>query len=448
MFLLLVAVSLCDPVPCDLCIFALKEVAGGVARGVSDSEITQAVTDACPFFPRPSSVMCNTLFGQLPAILTDIHAGLSPEAICTKLESCFAHRRPRRIRSSRTCETCKVILKTAKTFPDYPPDKLFTALLPYCSAYSGGARDYCLDLAAVALPVVLTSQRSSDEICASAEFCTAPRRPRVVRQISNSLPCDFCLSLARLLKGLTKDRGIDENIASLVYRHCQGWPAPIPVCASIVDEYVAIMLDLLEIGLEPVDLCGKISFCSGAAARQNQAAPGDPICDFCQSLVNMVIEWLADEKTRDEIRELAVEACQELPDPYSSLCAAYVNEFVDQVIDWIEEGIEELEICQRLGLCGAPKAVKAKRGDNVPCEMCRDLVHYLRLVWWDGRPLEVIVQTAEDMCLDFPPPAAEICKDLLDRNLPDIVEWIDDGLAVTHVCADLGYCPPTRKRRN
>jgi hypothetical protein len=53
MLLLLVTRSLSDPIPCDLCILAVKEVADGIAQGVSDSAIIEVVTGACPYFPLP-----------------------------------------------------------------------------------------------------------------------------------------------------------------------------------------------------------------------------------------------------------------------------------------------------------------------------------------------------------------------------------------------------------
>jgi hypothetical protein len=42
------------------------------------------------------------------------------------------------------------------------------------------------------------------------------------------------------------------------------------------------------------------------------------------------------------------------------MCAAYVNQVVDEVIDYIEQGMEELQICQLIGLCDG-KAKPAAR---------------------------------------------------------------------------------------
>jgi hypothetical protein len=221
--------------------------------------------------------MCETPAVQLPVIQDAIHSALSPERICANLQSCSSAPRPRRIRNSRTCATCKVILKTAKTFPDFPPHKLVAALTPYCDGYSGGAKEYCLGFATVGLPLVLKSRRSSDDICSSAEFCAPARRPRVARQTSDSLLCDFCLALVGLLEDLMKDEKIDDDIAALIEQFCQGWPAPIPViCIAIVDEYVPVILQMLEARLDHLEICTNIGLCSSAPRGRTEPHRGTP----------------------------------------------------------------------------------------------------------------------------------------------------------------------------
>jgi hypothetical protein len=114
------------------------------------------------------------------------------------------------------------------------------------------------------------------------------------------------------------------------------------------------LIDDVEL-LRPVsDICEIGKICTNSNLKTKVPIPKNGVfCDLCTDLVNAAAQALIDQKVEEEIEDMLERLCDELPSVVGILCRSIVAQYTPVILAWLEEGIESLEICVRLGLCDA-----------------------------------------------------------------------------------------------
>jgi len=74
-------------------------------------------------------------------------------------------------------------------------------------------------------------------------------------------------------------------------------------------------------------------------------------CSLCQELVAFVQELIARDNTIKQIIEEIRAVCYQIPPPDQQLCLDAVNQEIDALIGWIQDGKNPLEFCAYVGVC-------------------------------------------------------------------------------------------------
>jgi saposin len=120
-------------------------------------------------------------------------------------------------------------------------------------------------------------------------------------------------------------------------------------------------------------ICKKIGLCQISAAvkgGKSQAArwpvlhrqPDDVVCDLCLEAIQYIEVLVLNDTLKPDIEALVNAWCETLPHPISSLCQSYVDAWINDIIEWIEEEVAAIDICARLGLCATASKRAARKG--------------------------------------------------------------------------------------
>lgn len=178
--------------------------------------------------------------------------------------------------------------------------------------------------------------------------------------------CEMCLNLIDMIEDLLKDKKTIEEIIQYSLQLCQILPDPLKAtCEPFVKQYVPLIISEIEKGLETMDICTKLGFCvpekyARALTKRAKVEEG-PICDLCHTACNFIEGFLLDVRTEKEIVEFVKKFCLLLPTSIEPTCTNLIVSYVPLIIRWIEEGMEALEICMRLGLCENPQLAQKPR---------------------------------------------------------------------------------------
>lgn len=74
-------------------------------------------------------------------------------------------------------------------------------------------------------------------------------------------------------------------------------------------------------------------------------------CVFCKFYVSMIEDYLKDGQTQEEIAEAVATLCDYCSDAVKPYCVNLIDAFLPTIISYIEQGIEQAQVCQLIGLC-------------------------------------------------------------------------------------------------
>jgi saposin len=173
--------------------------------------------------------------------------------------------------------------------------------------------------------------------------------------------------------------------------------------------------------------------------------PGTLACEVCKQIIEYLEELLIAGWAKDELDALAQEVCQTLPAPLSSLCLTFLDQYIDDIVQWLDDGITSLDICKRLGFCETSKPALSSRPPRFPkavhmtCDFCQASVAHVR-----GRPdgqAELI-----RLCGRFDNPLRIACLGVASHAAARIESFLARGLDELAACQTVGLCGAKAQR--
>jgi saposin len=175
------------------------------------------------------------------------------------------------------------------------------------------------------------------------------------------MACEICQDVVFYIEQLVLEGYLERDIEELVAELCQNFPAPIStICQSYLDEYVHSIIQWIEEGIDSFDICTRIGLCTDGGPRVKKALArrpvavkkvGDVMCDICNIVVPELISYILDDELEVDIHAKIEELCSAFEWPFDTLCATLVEQYVDQLIQAVEQGLDGIDFCQLIGIC-------------------------------------------------------------------------------------------------
>ena len=262
---------------------------------------------------------------------------------------------------------------------------------------------------------------------------------KVARQPENGLLCNYCVTIVQYIEKLMLDTKVESEVAKLVEKFCAAFPVFSGVCDKIVEKYVPIIMQWLEQGLEHEEICKKLGFCTNAI----RASSNSFVCDLCTELVAKVEQIMVDTKLEKDVIALAQEYCEKLAVPMSTLCDSLVAQYVPQIMQWLEQGLEHLEICKKISLCPTTFELNVARipisyENGVTCDVCKDFFK------WAEDELEkytvpYLWKLVNEKCPNVPY-LRQFCKIINVQNIETFVNLLISQAPPAKCCQFLKIC--------
>jgi hypothetical protein len=356
------------------------------------ADIERSVGAMCDALPYPVSALCASFIGQrVERIISDIRAGIGGFDICGKLNLCDA----------TTLKKSRVAVK-------------------------------------------------------------APSARRTRRAIPGAASAEMFDSAVHFVAELRKYDYPAAEIESSVAELCGAFVFPISTaCRSLVLPNLNGLIESLDSGLTGEDVVKRFGMAArGRRARNREAVwrlPDGAVCDICQSVVDLVVQLVLEDVVESDVEALVNQLCLELPYPLGGLCEAFVDQFIDEIIGEVEAGIEQFEICVKVGLCVPQdarrpvclknfvrKSLLRAKPSGVLCDVCQDFIQVIEKLVLEGIAEDVIIDIADGICDLLPMPERSFCISVVDREIEDIIDWIVQGIDALNICGNLGFCstPP------
>ncbi|KAK8834034.1 hypothetical protein M9Y10_021254 [Tritrichomonas musculus] len=400
----------------------------------------------------------------------------------------FAHPSPRIYDNAIGCDMCnKIVAYIHKLLNDKTVESEIESLLEsFCATFPSPYDTLCKALTESYVPTIIEwidQGITSNEICTKFGFCSSEKKvsrkfpgriaiPKDKKYLKGT-GCDLCKKLVEYVEQLLEDKTIDDELVNLAKQLCATFPSPYDsLCSTVVGQYLPFIIKWIDQGLQSSDICKTIGLCETklrkAVRIPSKLALPDGYqngvgCDMCKKVVQYIEQLLKDQKTEEEIALLVEEVCKFFPSPYDSLCDSICEQYVPAIMQYIEQGIEVLDICSSLGLCSTNKIKKAntKRkvygkmalpspriyDNSIGCDMCKKVIQYIEQLLKDEKVEEEIAQLVSSLCTNFPSPYDSLCKGIVELYIPQIIEYIEKDMEVLDICSTIGLCSPSQNKK-
>lgn len=396
---------------CEICKKAIDYIYESLKDEKVEEEIIEGLNNLCRQYPNPYDNLClNYVQQYIPLAIKWIESGIETNDICSLLGLCS----PKKMKTRNLQSKALAIKHVFKSFPkdDNYPCQICTSLVEQIEAYLIdpnflGSLDYFLDQVCGLIkedyqPLCTTVvdyliqwiMESLDEtidglkICTKIQLCpddnlTISQRPKIIRRpniiknkkIGND-SCTICTITVNYVDSMMKDSEVQEEIIAGLDGFCDTLSSLyVHVCRLIASIYVPLVMKLFDEGLESLDICNKLGFCTGQELAFRKANYRKPLylpkpsyktkkittglCESCVATIDMVEKLLEDQKIEEEIISILDQFCDTLPSEAAKSCRDIASKYVPLVIKLIETGIETLDICSKIGFCSTrPNQVK------------------------------------------------------------------------------------------
>ena len=461
---------------CETCKQVVSYVEALLASQTTKDKIIELLEELCNKIPAPYGAICDTLVETyLDQIIAWIEQEIEAFDICKKIGLCtdaLKIRIPKGASNDIVCETCKQLVNYVESLIDSQTtkDKIIELCEELCNKIPAPYGAICDSLVETYISQIIDwieQEIEAFDICKKIGLCTDALKIRIPKGAKNDIVCETCQQLVKYVEKLIDSQTTKDKIIELCEELCDKIPAPYgSICDSLVETYISQIIDWVEKEIEALDICKRIGLCTDNKAKKvnkvnkvnkiriPKNVDNDLICTVCQQVVAFVETLMTEEKTEEEIIALVEKLCDKIPAPYGSICDSLAEAYIPQIMAWLKEELEVLDICQKIGLCSATAKARAHRSikkarntkslalraqeNGLGCDVCKDFIQ------WVEKELKTYTVPAlwKLVSVDCAkvPYLCKFCAIITESDIETILNLILNKLPPAQVCSWIKIC--------
>jgi len=173
-------------------------------------------------------------------------------------------------------------------------------------------------------------------------------------QVRDDTECALCEFIIKTVEGIIGDNATEQEIVNAVTHVCDILPRTIrPQCQQFIQQNGQALIEILIEQEPPHTACTQLGFCTSKKIRIDPKPEDNSLCPICQMFVTLTESYLAQNSTIQEFeRYLHQFPCSFFFDgDLEKQCEAFVDQYVPQLIDWVEKNETPNVFCTQAGLC-------------------------------------------------------------------------------------------------
>ncbi|KAJ6235099.1 hypothetical protein M0813_03782 [Anaeramoeba flamelloides] len=177
---------------------------------------------------------------------------------------------------------------------------------------------------------------------------------------------------------------------------------------------------------------------------QEQTTNTDPqnviLCDTCELVVGWVENYLAENKTQEEIIKGVDHLCDLLPSSVKTYCKQMVLNYIPLIIKYLESEEPPEKCCESLGLCQPKKIQELPEKKEKICEVCEWLTTKIEKFLAQGKTETEIEKLMELACKILPSDYSTMCTNVINDYLPMIIKYLEMEYPPETCCSKVDLC--------
>ncbi|BFF92326.1 uncharacterized protein DMAD_10406 [Drosophila madeirensis] len=320
---------------------------------------------------------------------------------------------------------------------------------------------------------------SNSKECKATRHCIQTVWEKKVVPVDSDSICQICKDMVTQARDQLKSNETEEELKEVFEGSCKLLPIKTiqKECIKMADDFLPELVEALASQMNPDQVCSVAGLCNSARIDEQlkqayQAAlegkvppeeeddsseetsvalkPNQLSCGNC-NLLNYMIHQKFEAANRDEMVEQFLHVCGSLSS-FSDACANIVLTYFNDIYEHVRQHLHTDGLCHLSGVCASryhqheedkqePEALVAlDAGDDIPCELCEQLVKHLRDVLVANTTETEFKQVLEGFCKQSRGFKDE-CISIVDQYYDVIYNTLVNRLDANGACFLIGVCP-------
>jgi hypothetical protein len=191
------------------------------------------------------------------------------------------------------------------------------------------------------------------------------------------------------------------------------------------------MIEFIERGI-PHKICPSFGFCDTVKK------PRRPILNsYRTSTANDVCVGAVEFVRKNRNADAVANYCETLSGSTAALCLTVAHGQHAKVVSALNDGLNSMEICGKLGF---PALEKTKGKKSANCPTCLGMLRFVKLASDRGlKGLEMKDEIGRH-CAKFAASQRAVCEGIVAGSLDEVGRKIEEGVKDREICTGLGYC--------
>lgn len=286
--------------------------------------------------------------------------------------------------------------------------------------------------------------------------------------------CDTCKEMVKEARDQLESNETQELIKEVFEGSCAllRLKPVVQECDKIADEYIPDLIDTLASQMNPQVVCAVAGLCNSPRVQELLTEAGETVpikpsevavrnrCDDCNTVLDIVVSKFKSTNPNDFLESL-LEVCGKLSS-FSDSCSNIIVKYFPDIYSFLHDNFNAADFCLLSGECHAnfhkhqveitPMSKigyvqVANEKDDLPCELCEQLVTHLREVLVANTTEAEFKQVLEGICKQTGQFKDE-CLSIVNQYYSMIYNFLVDNLNATVTCQLIKVCPQKIQRTN
>jgi len=456
---------------CVMCEYVINSLDNYIEDRSNEAEIKKAVESICDKMPGSVKAMCDKFVETYePAIVAFIVNNIDSDKMCSMLHLCDAEENYSNsnllqsnseisLKSDSSCEMCEFVMSEVFSVLKDPSDQemVKNVLESICyrlpSSIERGCEDFVEKYTSVVIDFIV-SGLSPDEVCSALQLCSSSMTAVVTPAPVKDTSCVLCEYVITTVDSMLEDKANQDQIKAALETVCSVLPSSVEKqCDDFVDQYTAIIIDMLTKDVSPEMVCANLGLCkqvSNVVIHEVKIIQEEtrPYCSLCEMVVVDLDSMLQDKKNEAEIEQALSVVCSSLSAPIHKQCEKLVAKYTEKIIDMFVKDYSPKMICTELSMCVNNEintnsieeivAPEVSVKENVGCAMCEFAMTIINQHLTDNTTIDQVERIVQFMCSYLPGTIADRCEEFVDEYGQKVIDAIvHDELKPTAVCSQL-----------
>lgn len=346
--------------------------------------------------------------------------------------------------------------------------EITTAVQDLCTAIGNSPLSYLkpeCDALVGQIPQIvawIVDEVPADQICQLIGFCSssapAPKYTATLKDL-NTDDCALCQTLVGLVESELSQNSTEEKIQQVVNELCDtlansSLSVLAPECRLFAAN-IDTVIQLLLAKETPQTVCTQIHLCNSTSTHAEPVLTKQDVnlddCTFCQEIVSLGENALAQNKTADEIRTLVLDLCAEIektPLKVVSQECHFVADHIDEVVQLLIAKANPEEVCSVLGMCSSKTPVMSpllhtQRFGVDKCEVCEEVLNLVEYELQQNTTEAKIQTLVDEACAELQKtPLSGLYPECeaVAQNLPAAIDALLNLESPQTACTQLKLC--------